>query len=68
MQVLVRFDVDSLDVEVTDDGRPAAPGDGSSGHGLIGIQERVALYGGRVQTGPRPDGGWSVKARLPLRG
>lgn len=68
VQVLVRFDVDSLDVEVTDDGRPAAPVDVGSGHGLIGIQERVALYGGRVQTGPRPDGGWSVKARLPLSG
>ena len=54
-----------LELEVTDDGRAAASA-GDGGHGLIGMRERVALYGGTLEAGPRPAGGYAVRARLPL--
>ena len=54
-----------LVVEVVDDGQAAAvPGDG--GHGLIGMRERVALYGGELDAGRRDKGGFGVRARFPL--
>jgi len=54
-----------LEVEVADDGR--GPHGHSRGHGLIGMQERAALYGGTVKFGVRSDGGFAVEARLPVR-
>ena len=69
-QVRVRYGSDTVELEVIDDGRAAhANGqpDPSSGHGLVGMQQRVALYGGEVQAGPRPEGGYAVRARLPVR-
>jgi signal transduction histidine kinase len=55
-----------LDVHVTDNGVGAQRANG--GHGLIGIRERVALYGGRVELGNGDHGGFEVHARLPFQG
>jgi signal transduction histidine kinase len=56
---------DQLEVQVADDGR--GPEGRSRGHGLIGMRERAALYGGSVNFGARADGGFTVEARLPVR-
>jgi signal transduction histidine kinase len=66
-QVSVRYVADALELEVVDDGRaaPVVNGD-TSGHGLIGMRERVALFGGELSVGPRSGRGFLVSARLPL--
>jgi signal transduction histidine kinase len=64
--VRVRYGPDELLVRVTDDGRGAGPGAPGAGHGLTGMRERAALYGGTVRAGPGPGGGFAVTARLPL--
>lgn len=61
----LRFAADRLDLEIRDDGTARAVTAGS-GHGLIGMRERVALYGGTLQTGPLPERGFLVHATLPL--
>jgi signal transduction histidine kinase len=67
--VTVRFLTDTLEIEVVDDGRGAAAplisGTGG-GHGLIGMHERVALFGGTLQVGPVLTGGYRVFARMPI--
>jgi signal transduction histidine kinase len=62
--VLVRYLPDGLELEIADDGAPSANG-GGSGHGLLGIRERVALHGGDFEAGRRAEGGYAVRARLP---
>jgi len=63
--VTVRYRDDELEVEVADDGAGAARSDGL-GHGLIGIRERVKIYGGEMKAGTAPAGGFVLSARLPL--
>jgi signal transduction histidine kinase len=66
--VLVRYEPDAVEVEVVDDGPgppPAQANGASAGHGLIGMRERVQLFGGELDAGPRPGGGFRVWARLP---
>ncbi|MER7419480.1 sensor histidine kinase [Micromonospora peucetia] len=64
--VLLSFDGGTVDVEITDTGRGPGPGDDRIGHGLVGMRERVALYGGVLRTGARPGGGFRVSARIPV--
>jgi signal transduction histidine kinase len=66
--VAVRYTAGALELEVTDDGRGTAPSGDGRGHGLIGMRERAALYGGTVETAPAAHGGFAVRARLPLEG
>jgi signal transduction histidine kinase len=71
-QVTIRYRDHEVAVEVIDDGpgvaAVAADGRGrrGTGHGLIGMAERVAAFGGDLEVGPRPGGGFGVAARLPL--
>jgi signal transduction histidine kinase len=69
-QVVVGYRDQEVTVEVTDDGRgvvaPTDDGQAGVGHGLIGMRERVAVFGGDLEAGPRPGGGFRVAARLPL--
>jgi len=63
-RVRLRYLADSLDLEVADDGAGTENGDGG-GHGLVGIRERVSVYGGELDAGPQTGGGYAVRARLP---
>ncbi len=63
--VTVRYVPDALELEVIDDGSGNGAG-GGTGHGLVGIRERVGLFGGELEMGPRDGGGWRLRARLPL--
>jgi len=65
-RVVVRYEPDALELEIADDG-PGPPEDpeASGGHGLIGMRERVQLFGGELEAGPRQGGGFLVRARLP---
>lgn len=60
----VRYAPAMVEIEVADDGRGGAPN--GEGAGLLGMRERVHLLGGRLEHGPRPGGGFSVRASLPL--
>jgi signal transduction histidine kinase len=65
-QVVVRYEARALELDVVDDGRGRAMSRNGSGHGLVGMRERVALYGGTLTTGTRDTGGYAVRARLPF--
>jgi signal transduction histidine kinase len=66
-RVTVRYGANDLDIEIADDG-PGAGAATSGGHGLVGMRERVALFGGDLAAGRRLDGGYAVRAKLPLAG
>jgi signal transduction histidine kinase len=68
-QVRVIFDRDCLELEIADTGHGSASGPAASapaGHGLMGMQERLALYGGQLHAGSCRDGGFTVHATIPL--
>jgi signal transduction histidine kinase len=64
---LTRAD-DELRIDITDEGRaqPVAGDAQRTGRGLIGMRERAMLFGGELVAGPRPEGGFAVRARIPL--
>jgi signal transduction histidine kinase len=65
-QVLLRYCDDALVLQITDNGAGAAAAADGAGHGLTGMRERVAMYHGTLQAGPRPGGGYRVTATLPV--
>ncbi|HEX5627004.1 MAG TPA: histidine kinase [Actinomycetota bacterium] len=65
-RVVVRYEPDAVELEIGDHGPgPPEASQASGGHGLIGMRERVQLFGGQLVAGPRPGGGFLVRARLP---
>lgn len=70
--VRIEYRPDELRITVSDDGRPAGAGPppvqphGQGGRGLLGLRERIAIYRGELDAGPRPGGGWRVSATIPL--
>jgi signal transduction histidine kinase len=63
--VLLRYGRGAVDIVVSDDGKGAAPST-DGGHGLVGIRERVAVYGGELAAGPMPGGGYELRAHIPI--
>jgi signal transduction histidine kinase len=66
--VTIRYGTDELRIEVRDDGEGASMGQTQGGLGLIGVRERVKIYGGEMSAGAAPEGGFLLTARLPLGG
>ncbi len=64
VDVRIRYLEQELEIDVADDGRGA--GATTGGMGLIGMRERVAVHDGSIEAGPRPDGGFRVRVRLPI--
>jgi signal transduction histidine kinase len=65
--VRVRYDGDHVEIEVSDDGRRVDGRPSSTArHGLVGMRERVAIYGGELEAGARAEGGYRLRARLPV--
>jgi len=64
-ELVLRYLDTDVEIEVIDDGAGSTNGH-RGGHGLIGMRERVAVFGGTLEAGRRPEGGFGVRARLPL--
>jgi len=62
----LRVTQDSVRIQVDDDGRGGTAADDGQGHGILGIRERIAVHAGEVEAGPRPGGGFRVKAVVPV--
>ena len=65
--VRVLYGPDSLELEVVDDGAGSPAQVAGGGHGLVGMRERVALYGGHFDAGRRAGGGFAIRVLLPIR-
>ena len=65
--VIVRYRPDELEIEVRDNGQGSATSDGL-GHGLVGVRERVKIYGGEMSAGTSAEGGFVLSTRLPVGG
>jgi signal transduction histidine kinase len=65
--VTISYKPNELRIEVSDDGKGGSTSDGL-GVGLVGVRERVKIYGGEMTAGAMPQGGFSLNARLPLDG
>ncbi len=65
--VIVRYRPDELEIEVRDNGQGYATSDGQ-GHGLVGVRERVKIYGGEMSAGTSDEGGFVLSTRLPVGG
>jgi signal transduction histidine kinase len=64
--VVVRYHDGDLELEIANDGKTDPMQADGGGRGLVGMRERVAVYGGELESGPRPGGGFAVRARLPI--
>ena len=64
--VRINYRTTWLDVEVVDDGGVRNGNGREGGFGLVGLRERITLYGGKLESGPRAEGGWRLHATLPL--
>jgi signal transduction histidine kinase len=64
-EVVVSYGDGHVELTVSDDGQGGGDG-GGGGHGLVGMRERVSVYGGELEAGPRAGGGYRLRARLPL--
>jgi signal transduction histidine kinase len=64
--VRIEYRESELLIEVADDGAGEPGQEPGSGRGLLGLRERIAIYGGSLDVGPRPGGGWRVRATIPL--
>jgi signal transduction histidine kinase len=65
-EVVIRYGPRALELAIIDDGHGRATSRNGAGHGLIGMGERVALYGGTLEAGTQDGGGYAVRARLPF--
>jgi signal transduction histidine kinase len=65
-EVVVNYGDAQIEVMVSDNGNGVGDGDAGGGHGLVGMRERVSVYGGQLDAGPQPGGGYRLRARLPL--
>lgn len=64
-EVVVRYDPVAVTLEIRDSGA-GRPNERGTGHGLVGMRERVTMFGGELEAAPQPAGGFAVRARLPL--
>jgi len=64
--VEIRYHPTLLELEITDDGVSPGTPRTAGGHGLTGMRERVTIFGGHLESGPRPQGGYVLRAQLPL--
>jgi len=64
-EVIVSYGDSQIEVVVSDNGNGVGNG-GGGGHGLVGMRERVSVYGGELDAGPQPGGGYRLRAKLPV--